>query len=65
MFQPEQISKLNELETLVLDFIIKSPDKVQKATIRSLASQLHVSTTTIVRMSTKLGFNGWAELKFF
>lgn len=30
MFQPEQISKLNELETLVLDFIIKSPDKVQK-----------------------------------
>ena len=29
MFLPEQISKLNELETLVFDFIIKSPEEVQ------------------------------------
>lgn len=43
IFLPEQISKLNELETLVFDFIIKSPEEVQQMTIRDLASQVHVS----------------------
>ncbi|WP_190289076.1 MurR/RpiR family transcriptional regulator [Lactococcus kimchii] len=65
MFFPEQISKLNELETLVFDFIIKSPEQVQQMTIRDLASQAHVSTSTIVRLCTKLGFEGWADLKFY
>ncbi|WP_374286559.1 MurR/RpiR family transcriptional regulator [Lactococcus sp.] len=65
MFQPEQISKLNDLESLVFDFIIKSPEKVQQMTIRDLASQVHVSTSTIVRLCTKLGFEGWADLKFY
>ena len=58
MFQPEQISKLNELEALVFDFIIKSPDQVQLMTIRELANQVHVSTSTIVRLCSKLGFEG-------
>lgn len=65
MFLPEQISKLNELETLVFDFIIKSPEEVQQMTIRDLASQVHVSTSTIVRLCTKLGFEGWSDLKFY
>ncbi|MCA2390605.1 MULTISPECIES: MurR/RpiR family transcriptional regulator [Lactococcus] len=65
MFLPEQISKLNELETLVFDFIIKSPEEVQQMTIRDLASQAHVSTSTIVRLCTKLGFEGWSDLKFY
>ncbi|MCT1181851.1 MurR/RpiR family transcriptional regulator [Lactococcus lactis] len=65
MFLPEQISKLNELETLVFDFIIKSPEEVQQMTIRDLASQVHVSTSTIVRLCTKLGFESWSDLKFY
>ncbi|MCT1191809.1 MurR/RpiR family transcriptional regulator [Lactococcus lactis] len=65
MFLPEQISKLNALETLVFDFIIKSPEEVQQMTIRDLASQAHVSTSTIVRLCTKLGFEGWSDLKFY
>ncbi|PCS00780.1 MurR/RpiR family transcriptional regulator [Lactococcus fujiensis] len=65
MFQPEQLSKLNDLESLVFDFIIKSPEKVQQMTIRDLASRVHVSTSTIVRLSTKLGFEGWADLKYY
>ena len=65
MFQPEQISKLNDLESLVLDFIIKSPEQVQQMTIRDLAGKIHVSTSTIVRLCTKLGFEGWADLKFY
>ena len=34
-------------------------------TIRDLASQAHVSTSTIVRLCTKLGFEGWSDLKFY
>lgn len=65
MFQFEQIGKLNELETEVLNHIIKKPREVQELTIREFAKDVHTSTSTIVRLCTKLGFSGWGELKFY
>lgn len=65
MFLPQNVKRLNDLESQVLDFIIKYPEKVQKMTIRQLAAQLHLSPTTIVRMSNKLDFDGWSELKYY
>lgn len=65
MFRTDQISKLNDLEALVFDFVIKSPEEVQNMTIRELAAKIHVSTSTIVRLCTKLGFEGWSDLKFY
>ncbi|GAB2028109.1 MurR/RpiR family transcriptional regulator [Lactovum odontotermitis] len=34
-------------------------------TIRELAQEVYVSTTTILRLANKLGFEGWTELKDF
>ncbi|MDR0199363.1 MAG: MurR/RpiR family transcriptional regulator [Streptococcaceae bacterium] len=65
MFEDAEISKLNDLEMLVFDYIIKNPEDVQKMTIRELAKEVHTSTSAIVRMSVKLGFSGWAELKYY
>ncbi|MDR0297470.1 MAG: MurR/RpiR family transcriptional regulator [Streptococcaceae bacterium] len=65
MFEPSKISQLNALEKHIFDFVIKSPDKVQQMTIRELAEAVHASTAAIMRLSVKLGFAGFSELKFF
>ena len=65
MFEAETISKLNELEMLAFDYLVKETEKVQQMTIRDFAATVHISTSTIVRMSNKLGFSGWADLKYF
>lgn len=65
MFEAEAISKLNELEMLAFDYLVKESKKVQEMTIRDFAATIHVSTSTIIRMSNKLGFSGWADLKYF
>jgi DNA-binding MurR/RpiR family transcriptional regulator len=65
MFGAKQIAKLNDLEMLAFDYIVKHPDEAQQATIRDLAQNIHVSTSTIVRVSSKLGFDGFAEFKYY
>lgn len=65
MFEPEKVKKLNELELSVLDFILKRKEQIEKMTIRELAKETHVSTSTIVRFCGKLGFVGYGELKYF
>lgn len=65
MFNADSIKKLNDLEILAFDYINCEPKKVQNMTIRELADTIHTSTTTIVRLANKLGFNGWAELKYY
>lgn len=63
MIQYEQISKLNSLESLAYETILKNPDSAITMTIRDFARTIHVSPTTVVRMANKLGFSGWNALK--
>ena len=64
MFQADQVKSLNELETLAFNYIVKN-SQAKDMTIRELAQKVYVSTSTIIRMANKLGFDGWAELKFY
>lgn len=57
------ISTLNDLEISVYNYIVSNRDKVIYMTIRELASENHVSTTTILRLVKKLGFEGFSEFK--
>lgn len=64
MFAYDKLQDLNGLETDVYAYIMKNRDKVEKMTIRELAKEAHVSTTTILRFATKMGYEGFAELRF-
>lgn len=64
MFDFEKIKKLNNLEMGAYDYIIKNLEKIPFLTIRELSEHTHVSTTTLLRMCTKLGFDGYSELKY-
>ena len=63
MFSLEEIQGLNELELEVYQYVTRHFDAVPYMRIRELASEAHVSTTTILRFCKKMGCDGYAEFK--
>lgn len=64
MFDSEKVKELNELELIVYTFILENMDQVVEWTIREFSNHCHVSTSTILRCLSKLGFSGYSEFKF-
>ncbi len=64
MFPYEKLQTLNELETVVYNYINKHQTAVETMTIRALAQKAHVSTSTILRFAEKMGYEGYSELRF-
>lgn len=64
MLDLEKVHLLNELEMLVYQYVLENTTRVPKLTIRQLAAACHVSTSTILRFCTKMGFDGFSELKY-
>lgn len=64
MFTYEKIKAMNDLDILIYNFIISNSEKVPHMTIRELAAQLHVSSTTILRFCSKMGYEGYSEFKY-
>lgn len=63
MFDATQVQLLNDLEREVYDYIMKNPEKVKYLRIRELASEAHVSTSTVLRFCKKMGCSGYTEFK--
>lgn len=63
MFTAEQVQSLNELEREVYEFVMRNQPRVQYMRIRELATEAHVSTSTVLRFCSKMGCNGYAEFK--
>ena len=53
MFDYEKIQSLNDLELSVYNYIIQNSHEVLKMTIKDLANNAHVSTTTVLRFCKK------------
>ena len=64
MFDLEKVQSLNELEILVYHYVLEHMDNIPKLTIRQLSTNCHVSTSTILRFCSKIGFDGFSELKY-
>lgn len=64
MFDLEKVQSLNELEMLVYHYVLEHMDNIPKLTIRQLSTNGHVSTSTILRFCSKMGFDGFSELKY-
>lgn len=63
MFTYHNIQKFSDTETYIYKYVIANSDKVFYMTIRELASELHVSTSTIVRFCNKIDCDGYSEFK--
>lgn len=56
--------QLTDLENAVLDYLIDIRNQINVVTIKEVAECLFVSTSTITRLSQKMGFSGFKELKY-
>ena len=52
-------------EREILAFMLDNEEFVAEATISSLAHKTYTSTSSIIRLTKKLNFSGFAELKYF
>lgn len=63
MFSYDEIQKYNDTEMSIYKYIISNGDKIQYMTIRELAHEMHVSTSTILRFCNKNGFERYSDFK--
>lgn len=49
---------------MIYNYVVSHMEDVPRMTIRELAQQLHVSTTSVMRFCNKVGCTGYAEFKF-
>ncbi|WP_125590738.1 MurR/RpiR family transcriptional regulator [Companilactobacillus jidongensis] len=63
MFPYQKVHELNRLELLVYKYIVGNLNEVENMTIRDLAGEAHVSTTTILRFLKKMNYGGFSEFK--
>lgn len=55
---------LTEIEIKVLEYIIDNLDCVNKLGVRGVAKRNYTSTSTIMRLSKKLGYSGFLEMQY-
>lgn len=55
----------NETERGILSYILSHQQEVAGSSVQAVAQRTFTSTSSIMRLTKKLGFSGFAELKYF
>lgn len=63
MFSYDDVKNFNKTEMAIYKFIVANLAKIPYMTIREIAHENHVSTTTFLRFCHKAGFSGYNEFK--
>lgn len=56
--------KLNDSDDSIIEYITIHRNDINKISIQKIANDLFISPNTIMRLSKKLGYSGFSELKF-
>lgn len=64
MFDQEKVKQLNELELYLLGYVYKNLEIIPYLKIRDLANNTNVSTSSILRFTKKLGYEGYSAFKY-
>lgn len=63
LFSNQALKAFSHLDYEIYNFILKNSEKISYMTIREVAKEAHVSTTTITRFCKKLNCDGFSEFK--
>lgn len=55
--------KLNDTDDQIIEYILQHKQEVAKLSIQSLADKLYTVPNTVIRLSKKLGYDGYSQLK--
>ncbi|WP_066305612.1 MurR/RpiR family transcriptional regulator [Bacillus sp. FJAT-29814] len=59
----ESLDTLSKSEEILAKYILSEKENIEKLSTIDLANATYTSPSTVVRLSKKLGFSGWNELK--
>jgi DNA-binding MurR/RpiR family transcriptional regulator len=59
----ESMDSLSKSEEILAKFILREKENIESLSTKDLAKATYTSPSTAVRLSKKLGFSGWNELK--
>lgn len=59
----ESINSLSKSEEILANYILNEKENIEHLSTKDLANATYTSPSTVVRLSQKLGFSGWNELK--
>lgn len=58
-----EAENLNATDQIIRNYILDYPEKIKKMTVRSLSSELYISTASIIRFTQRLDYNGFSDFK--
>lgn len=50
-------------EKIIVDYILEKENKIKNSSTKMIADETYTSPSTLVRISKKLGYNGWNDFK--
>ena len=56
--------QMNETDDDIVQYLLQNQVRIKNLSIHTIAAELFVSPNTIMRLAKKLGYSGFAELKF-
>ncbi len=56
--------KLNDTDSQIIEYILNNKDNIHNISIHNIAKDLFMAPNAIMRLSKKLGYSGFSELKF-
>ncbi|MDS0527033.1 MurR/RpiR family transcriptional regulator [Clostridium sp. SHJSY1] len=59
----ESMDSLSKSEEVLANYILNEKENIEHLSTKDLANATYTSPSTVVRLSQKLGFSGWNELK--
>ena len=59
----ESMASLSKSEEALAKYILTQKENIEKLSTKDLANATYTSPSTVIRLSQKLGFSGWNELK--
>lgn len=59
----EAMKSLSKSEEVLAQYILNQKENIEKLSTKDLAKATYTSPSTVIRLSQKLGFSGWTELK--
>ncbi|PJI06936.1 MULTISPECIES: MurR/RpiR family transcriptional regulator [Clostridium] len=59
----ESTDSLSKSEEILANYILREKENIEKLSTKDLANATYTSPSTVIRLSKKLGFSGWNELK--
>lgn len=59
----QHIENVSDSQKAVVDYLLEQKEQIEKQTVKEIAAKIYTSPATLTRLSQKIGYQGFEELK--